>query len=261
MNSDEKEAGDVPTKETSETLATAFDQNAVQTEDNQSQVGLSDDTIREITDSLHEPENDNHIAIIEELSDADTADLLQKISGDDRQKLLEENADEIDPLTFSYMDPALRKTTLETMSATQVAEIIAALDSDDALDLIENLEEDFQQDIIKQLSAKTRIAIEEGLTFPEDSAGRLMQREVVAVPQFWTVGKVIDYLRAAAPELPTEFHDIIVIDPLYHVVGEVPLNRVLRSRRTKKIEELTLDELHIVPAEMDQEEAAPPFPP
>ena len=83
-----------------------------------------------------------------------------------------------------------------------------------------------------------------------------MQREYVAVPQFWTVGKVIDYLRAATDDLPNEFYDIIVIDPLYHVVGEIPLDRIVRTKRTEKIEKLTLDELHTIPAEMDQEEAA-----
>jgi magnesium transporter len=101
-----------------------------------------------------------------------------------------------------------------------------------------------------------RVAIEEGLTYPEESAGRLMQREYVAIPQFWTVGKVIDYLRAAADDLPTEFYDLIVIDPTYHVMGEIPLNRILRSKRSQKIEDLTLDTLHTIPADMDQEEVA-----
>ena len=220
------------------------------------QVGLSDEAIREITESLNAPENDDHIALVEDLSHADTADLLQKVSDDDRRALIEQNTSEIDPQTFSYMDPDLRKATLSQMDAKDVAEIISALDSDDALEIIENLDEGFQKQIIQQLSAKTRLVIEEGLTFPEDSAGRLMQREFVAIPQFWTVGKAIDYMRAAASELPSEFYDLIVIDPLYHVVGEIPLNRILRSKRSVKIEELTLDELHTIPAEMDQEEAA-----
>lgn len=219
-------------------------------------VGLSDGAIREITDALHDNEAESHIELVKELSIPDTAELLQKIPEDDRQVLLEDKKTEIDPLVFSYMDADLRKSTLSVMTAKQVAKIISELESDDALDLIENLDEDFQQEIIQKLSAKMRVAIEEGLTFPEESAGRLMQREYVAIPQFWTVGKVIDYLRAAAEELPSEFYDLIVIDPAYHVVGEIPLNRVLRSRRNVKIEELTLDELHTIPAEMDQEEAA-----
>ena len=229
-----------------------FDQNA----DTISQVVLSDESITEITDALHDGKDGSHVELLEDLSPADTADLLQKISEEDRQELLEDKSHKIHPEAFAYMDSALRKTCLESMPAAQVARIISELDSDDALNLIENLETPFQQEIIKQLSAKTRIAIEEGLTFPEDSAGRLMQREFVAIPQFWNVGKTIDYLQAATDELPNEFYDLIIIDPAYHVVGEVPLNRVLRSKRNKKIEELTLDELHIIPAEMDQEEAA-----
>ena len=220
-----------------------------------SSVGLSDETIREITNAIRDDEQD-HLELVNDLSIADTAELLQKIHYDDRETLLESKEIEIDPLVFSYMDSDLRKSTLSMMSAKQVAKIISELESDDALDLIENLEEDFQQEIIRKLSAKIRTAIEEGLTFPEDSAGRLMQREYVAVPQFWTVGKTIDFLRAAADELPNDFHDLIVIDPLYHVVGEIPLNRILRSKRVKKIEELTLDDLHTIPADMDQEEVS-----
>lgn len=220
-----------------------------------SSVGLSDETIREITNAIRDEDQDP-LELVHELSIADTAELLQKIHYDDRETLLDNKEIEIDPLVFSYMDSDLRKSTLSMMSAKQVAKIISELESDDALDLIENLDEDFQQEIIRKLSAKIRTAIEEGLTFPEDSAGRLMQREYVAVPQFWTVGKTIDFLRAAADELPNDFHDLIVIDPLYHVVGEIPLNRILRSKRVKKIEELTLDDLHTIPADMDQEEVS-----
>jgi len=219
-------------------------------------VGLSDDTIREIEDAIDDGKADSHVELVNDLSIPDTAELLQKISKDDRQVLIDNENTIIDPHVFSYLDDDVKRSTLSQMTAQQVADILSELDSDDALDLIENLDEKFQQEIIRNLSAKTRIAIEEGLTFPEDSAGRLMQREYVAIPQFWTVGKVIDYLRAAAEDLPSEFYDLIIIDPLYHVVGEIPLNRILRSKRNKKIEELTLDDLHTIPAEMDQEEAA-----
>ena len=205
---------------------------------------------------MHDGDKHTQIPLIKELSHADTADLLQKIPEEDRKTLIEQNWNDLDLESFPYLDPDLRKNMLSDMPAVKVAEIISTLDSDDALDLIENLDEIFQKEIIRQLSAKTRIAIEEGLTFPEDSAGRLMQREYVAIPQFWTVGKTIDYLRAATEDLPNEFYDLIIIDPLYHVVGEIPLNRILRSKRNQKIEELTLDDLHTIPAEMDQEEAA-----
>lgn len=218
--------------------------------------GMSDNAIGIITGAIRE---DNVVAateLITDLSVQDTAELIQKVNEDDRKSLFEHYGDDFDPQIFSYLDSNVRKNALEEMSPERVAAIISDLDSDDALDILEDLEDDFQQDIIKKLSAKIRIAIEEGLTFPEESAGRLMQREYVAIPQFWTVGKTIDYLRAASDELPDEFSDLIVINPFYHVVGEIPLNRVLRSKRNEKIENLTLDNLHVIPAGMDQEEAA-----
>lgn len=217
-------------------------------------VGLSDDAISEILDALRDENRDDHHALVNDLSLADTAELLQKIPPEDRAALLASERIKIDPQIFSYLDDELEKSILSVMSAREVAKIISELDSDDALSLIENLDEEFQQDIIHNLSAKMRVAIEEGLTFPEDSAGRLMQREYVAIPQFWTVGKVIDYLRAAAEDLPGEFQDLIIIDPAYHVVGEVPLDRILRSKRSEKMENLKFDDLHTIPADMDQEE-------
>lgn len=234
-------------------------QSAVPTEEfieESTSSGLSDESIKEILDALHDAEENNHLLLVNGLNIPDTAELLQKISSEDRKELLENKRVMIDPRVFSYLDANLRKSTLSVMEPKQVASILSELDSDDALDLIQNLDENFQHDIIKKLSAKMRVAIEEGLTFPEDSAGRLMQREYVAIPQFWTVGKTIDYLRAAADDLPKEFYDLIVIDPTYHVVGEIPLNRILRSKRSTKIEDLALDDLHTIPADMDQEEVS-----
>lgn len=217
-------------------------------------VSLSDEAIKNITDALHDGVEDSHLELVNALNIPDTAELLQKISAEDRQALLENEKIKLDPQVFSYIDDELRKTTLPLMSPYQVAKIVSELDSDDALNLIEKLEDDFQQEVIHKLSAKMRVAIEEGLTFPEDSAGRLMQREYVAIPQFWTVGKTIDYLRAAAADIPAQFRDLIIIDPGYHVVGEVPLDRLLRSKRAEKVENLTFETLHTIPADLDQEE-------
>ena len=177
----------------------------------------------------------------------------------DRQKLLEQYGAYFEAEVISFLDDDIRKSVLEEMGAKEVARIISDLDSDDALDLILPLDPEFRQDIIRKLSAKTRIALQEGLSFPEDSAGRLMQREFVAVPQFWTVGKTLDYLRAANETLPDEFYDIIIIDPAYHVTGKISLNKLIRASRAEKIESLTLGETHPIPAIMDQEEVAQIF--
>lgn len=235
---------------------------AIATEDEdegKTHVRLSDERIATILDDLHEERTQdiqNHLA---ELSDADTVDLLHNIAPDERRLLIEQYGILIDPYVYADLEPAVLKETLSSMPAARVATIISELDSDDALNLIINLDHDFQKEIIRKLSAKDRVAIEQGLTFPEDSAGRLMQREYVAIPQFWTVGKTIDYLRAAADDLPDEFYDLIVIDPSYHVTGEIPLNRLVRSVRSQKIENLRLDDVHSIPADMDQEDVAQIF--
>ncbi len=232
------------------TLATELNEAA------QDIVGLSDVRIADILAALHEENAQDLSTFITELSISETVDLLHKISADERKILLDEFADVFDPYVFSELDPDLRKDTLSEMPAAQIARIVSELDSDDALNLIVNLDPVLQKEILRKLSAKDRVALEEGLTFPEDSAGRLMQREFVAIPKFWTVGKTVDYLRAASEDLPDEFYDVIVIDPAYHVIGEIPLSRLIRSLRSEKIENLTLDEAHIIPAGMDQEEVA-----
>lgn len=219
-------------------------------------VSLPDEEIFDIRTALDEENYDAIRGLLEDLSVNEKTELLQKVAAQDRIQLLEHFGSYFEAEVISFLEDDIRKIVLEEMGAREVARIISELDSDDALDLILPLDPDFQHDIIRKLSAKTRIAIEEGLSFPEDSAGRLMQREFVAVPKFWTVGKTLDYLRAAKDTLPDEFYDIIVIDPGYHVAGEIPLSKLIRASRSEKIETLSLIETHPIPAIMDQEEVA-----
>ena len=237
--------------------AVKIDENIEDGFNNTAAEQFTDDDIRDITDALHEGDSKQVRELIDDLSIAESAELLAKVVPDDRQELIDRYLKVFDPETFVELDYDLRKTILESMEPKQVANIVSDLDSDDAVDLLYNLDPVFQKDVIKKLSAKNRATVEEGLTFPEESAGRLMQREFVAIPQFWTIGKTIDYLRAAAEELPQEFFDIFIIDPMYHVVGIVPLNQIIRTRREVKVEKLLADQdLHIIPADMDQEDVA-----
>ncbi len=220
-------------------------------------VRLSDERIAEIIVQLEGKEPSVAQQIFQEdLSASETADFLSKITPEERQACLENYASSLQVESFSYLNEDLLKESLSTLSPSEVAYIIRDLESDDALEIISCLEEDKQKVIIKKLSKKTRVVLEEGLSFPEDSAGRLMQRNLVSVPQFWTAGRTIDYLRAAKDELPDYFFDIIVITPTYHVLGEVPLNILVRADRTEKIEDLTLEAPHPIPVDMDQEDVA-----
>jgi magnesium transporter len=217
---------------------------------------LTDTEIRNIADAVHAQDSDTVHEVLNDLSPVDTAELIAKVTEEDRNELLAMYGDVLEPTVFTEMDQELSRSCLSTMPAHNVAEIISSLESDDALGLIENLDDDAQKEIIHKLSAKTRVALEEGLSFPEDSAGRLMQREVVAVPNFWNVGKTLDYLRAASNDLPDDFFDIFVIDPSYHIVGQIPLNRLTRNGRMEKLEDLIIETTHPIPAETDQEEVA-----
>ena len=217
---------------------------------------LTDENIKNIVDAVESQDTDTVTHALEDLSAADTAELISKVDQENREELLNMYGDTLSPECFLEMDSELQRTTLSTLPAKQVASLISELESDDALELIMSLDEDFQKEIIKKLSSKLRVVLEEGLSFPEDSAGRLMQREVVAVPELWTAGKTIDYIRAADNDLPEEFFDIFVIDPAYHIVGQIPLGKLIRAKRNVKINELLLKDIIQVPAMMDQEDVA-----
>jgi magnesium transporter len=139
-----------------------------------------------------------------------------------------------------------------------VAEGMRDLDSDDAVYILEDLDKADQDEILAQIPSVERLALKRALDYPEDSAGRRMQTEFIAVPPFWTVGQTIDYMREAQ-DLPEEFHEVFVIDPGYHLLGTVSLNRLLRTKRPVKIAELVSEARHLVHATDDQEEAARMF--
>lgn len=225
-------------------------------EEEDDDVFLLDSDIAAILDALDEEDSSAVERLLSELGAADTAEVLTKVNPEARETLVKNYAGYFDPEVFVYLDDDLRGKLLSIMSPKAVARIVTELESDDALDLILPLDPQRQQEIIKYVSAKTRVTLEEGLSFPDSSAGRLMQREFVAVPQFWTVGKTLEYFRAAADELPSEFFDIILISPSYHVVGEVALYDLVQAKRSIRLEELRLEESTVIPASMDQEEVA-----
>lgn len=235
------------------------DESVSSSEEHSDILGISDDTIDQVVEALENSDSQTVVNIFDSLNSADIADLLEKIHPEERQMLVQHYSDELDETVFIEMDPEVRKSLLESLPSETVADYISKLDSDDALDLLHNLDAIFQKEVMRKLTGRDREAIEEGLTFPEESAGRLMQREFVAIPEFWTVGKTIDYLREAAEQLPEDFSDIFIITPTYHLAGEVPIHKVLRSKRSEKISNLKLEKLHKIPYTMDQEEVTGVF--
>lgn len=213
-----------------------------------------------VIDAMEAGDTERLREFVEELHYADFADLLERLSLDDRTRLIEITRDIFDPEVLSELDDTVRETVLEALGVQHAADAISELDSDDALMVFEELDEDRQKELLEQIPDEDRTFIEEGLSYPEDSAGRLMQREVVTVPNHWNVGQCIDYMRRKADtgedELPSIFYDIFVIDARRHPVGAVSLSALLRSRRPVPVAEVMEEEMHEIAVETDQEDVA-----
>lgn len=217
--------------------------------------GLTPEVERAVDLALQEDRLDDVEALIKPLHAADLADLLERQDRDDRRQLATLLATDFDPLVLSYLDETVRDEVMMAIDDGDLAEAVAQLDSDDAVDLIGELDAPEQARLLKALPARDRAMVEEGLTYPEESAGRLMQREVVVLPTHWTVGQTIDFLRTGA-DAPDDFYGIFVVDPARRPVGILYLDRLLRANRPVRISDIMQRDFHRLPVAMDQEEVA-----
>jgi len=218
-------------------------------------LGLSPELVANVGAALQEEHRFEARIIVEPLRPPECADLLQILRPRLRRRLIEYLRPDFDPQILPELEEDIRDEIAEQLGPNSLANAIARLESDDALELIITIEETKQREIIKQMPPQLRNFVEEGLAFPEDSAGRLMGREFVAVPTFWTVGETIDFLRESN-DLPNDFYDIFVVDPRHRPVGKVSLSHILRSRRPTEISSIMLSDIVAVPVTMDQEEVA-----
>ncbi|SMF47634.1 magnesium transporter [Tistlia consotensis] len=220
------------------------------------EVGLSDETVRAVEIALDGGRVDEVEDLVDELHPADMADLLESVTREDRALLLDIVGPTLDPEVLTYLDSALRDEVAEKLGPKETAAILKRLESDDALEFFEDLSEELRVQVLARVPVTIRRLLQEGLEYPEDSAGRLMQREVVVVPAIWTVGETIDYMRQHKKQMPQDFYDLYVVDPRYKPIGKLPLSRVLRNKRPVKIVDIMQQELNPVPVGLDQEEVA-----
>ena len=211
-----------------------------------------------VTDALEADDVARARALTVDLHEADLADLIEVLRQDERAALIAALGDEFKAAALPELDEAVRDQVLEDMPPEQVAEALQELDSDEAVYLLEDLDREDQEDILSKLPYFERIALQRSLEYPEDSAGRMMQTDLIAVPPFWSVGQTIDYMREAS-DLPERFYEIFVVDPAYHLIGCVPLNRILRSKRPTEMEAIVDETMHPIPVAVDQEEVARQF--
>jgi len=198
-------------------------------------------------------------ALMEPLHPADIADLLEQVSAGERERWLALWSAGIDGEVLSELDWGLREEVIALLPPEVLADAVRELDSDDVVDLVEDLEDHQQEAILDALDATDRVAVEQALAYPEESAGRLMQREVVHAPEHWSVGDMIDYLRAQKEHLPEQFYHVILTDPRLKPTGYVTLGRMLASPRATDLSTLVEDSFRVIPATQHEDDVAYAF--
>ena len=186
---------------------------------------------------------------------ADIADLIGLLSDDDRTRLIEMKGGSLAADVLAELDDDLREDVVEAMDPAKVAEAVVELDTDDAAYVLEDLDEEKRAEILAEVPLEDRLAVRAALDYPEESAGRAMQREFFAAPGYWTVGQIIDRLRSTE-DLPDRFYEVFVVDPSFKPIGEVPLSTLLKRPRETRIDEIMLSTARKIPVTMDQEEVA-----
>jgi len=188
-----------------------------------------------------------------EMHPADTADIIEHLSENDREKLIKLNSFKIDPEVFIELNESIQSEIIKYLSTDTIVSILKNLESDNAIKILENLDEKNKDVVLNSLPPKDRFILQESLSYPEDTAARLMQREFTAIPSNWSVGQTIDYLRENK-DLPQEFLEIFIVDSEFKPIGTVPSSKVLRTPRDTKMQSIMLETQLSIPVDMDQEE-------
>ena len=239
----------------SEPIAAATLDDSARTAVMDEEMNLRPEFVDRVLDAVDAGDDETARKLVQPLHPADVADLIELAARDDREGLVKALAGIVSPDVLAEMNEYVREDLLDELEPQQVADIAGQLDTDDAVALIEDLDRDEQQAVLRAMEPDDRAAVEEALSYPEESAGRLMQRELCAVPEHWKVGQVIDYLRSTA-DLPTDFWEVFVVGPSHHPVGTCKLSTILRTPRTRPVSDIMAREQTLIPVDMDQEDVA-----
>lgn len=219
---------------------------------------VAPDLVPRIADALQSGDGALARGLTADLKTPDLADVIELLSPDQRVALIQALGAAFDYEVFSELDPTVRDQLSEALPNEFLAKAATELDTDDAAYLIESLDASDRREILAQLPTSDRQALERNLEYPEETAGRLMQADFVAVAPFWTVGQVIDHMRES-DDLPDQFTEIFVVDPTFRVLGSVELSRLLRSKRQVRVDTIMTEDRHVVLASTDQEGVARQF--
>jgi len=209
--------------------------------------------IRVVNEKIQNNDAEFITSSFKEMHPADTADIIEHLNESDREKLIKLNSFKIDPEVFIELNESIQSEIIKYLSIDTIVSILKNLESDNAIKILENLDEKNKDIILNSLPPKDRFALQESLSYPEDTAARLMQREFTAIPSNWSVGQTIDYLRENK-DLPEEFLEIFIVDNEFKPIGTVPSSKVLRTPRDSKMQSIMLETQLSIPVDMDQEE-------
>src|SRR6056297_3534824 len=231
---------------------------APETEDLDGAYSLGRKAVAQILYAVDIDDREQLIELMEPLHPADIADLLEQVNSFDRMRLIKLYDKEFDGDILSELDESIREEVIGLLSPQVLADAVRELESDDVVDLLEDLEQGQQDAILDALEDSDRAAVQQSLTFPEYSAGRLMQREVVMAPEHWNVGEAIDFLRNS-DTLPDQFYHITLVDPRLRPVGNVTLGKLMGSRREVLLRSIVEDTFHIIPVDQYEGDVAYAF--
>ena len=209
--------------------------------------------IKVVTDKISNNDAEFITNSFKEMHPADAADIIEHLNDNDREKLIKLNNFKIDPQVFVELNESIQTEVIKFLSSDSIVSILKNLESDDAIKILENIDEKDKNNILGSLPPKDRFILLESLSFPEDSAARIMQREFTAIPSNWSVGQTIDYLRENK-DLPEEFLEIFIVDNNFTPIGTVPSSKVLRTSRDTKMISIMSESQLLIPVDMDREE-------
>jgi magnesium transporter len=214
--------------------------------------------IKVINEKIKSQDTDFLSKSLKELLPADSADIIENLSSENRSKLIELEGFNIVPEIFVELNESIQTEIFSILSVESIASLLKKLESDNALKIFENLDKSKKETVLNKLPPKDRFLLEEGLSYPQDTAARIMQREFTAIPSNWSVGQTIDYLRENK-DLPDDFLEIFIVDSDFKPIGTVPSSKVLRTARESKMNLIMREMQVLIPVNMDQEEVGHTF--
>ncbi|MFV0474935.1 MAG: magnesium transporter [Pikeienuella sp.] len=239
-------------------MSEASDRVEIEDERAEEAYALDAELVPELLEALEKQDAEAARKLVEPLHAADFADLLEQIDSDGREALIRAVGADLDAEVLSELDESVRDEVLEYVDPAVLAAAVKELNSDDVVYLVEDLEDDHKARVLEALDHDDRAIVEQSLSYPEYSAGRMMQRELVKAPPHWTVGRMIDEMRAAE-ELPDPFYEVIVVDPGMKPIGTIPVGRIMGATRPVLLSDIMSEDFRAIPATQESDDVAYAF--